>query len=129
MAFTMPIDIVNRACQHLGVERVSATEFTTTTTTQGAELTSAYDKVRRAILRRNLWAFATKRAVLYPIDVNTMFFQPGTWSSTQTYFPGAVVADANGALWTSNLNDNLNNSPALGSAVWDHYFGPVTIDP
>ena len=129
MAFTAPIDIVNRACQHLGVERVSATEFTTTTTTQGAELVSAYDHLRRAILRRNLWIHSTKRAVLYPIDVNTMSFQPGLWLSTTTYYPGAVVADSAGVLWTSNLNDNLNNPPALGSTVWDHYFGALTVDP
>src|SRR5579859_2029575 len=129
MAFTAPVDIVNRACTHMGVEQVSATEFTTTTSVQGAALVAAYDKVRRAILRRNLWVFATKRAVLYPIDLNTMLFQPGAYSATQTYFPGAVVADSSGALWTSNLNDNLGNTPMLGSAVWEHYFGPLTIDP
>lgn len=129
MAFTVPIDIVNRSCQHLGVERVSATEFTTSTTPQGAELCAAYDKLRRAILRRNLWSFATKHVVLYPIDNNSMLFQPGAWSATQTYYPGAVVADSAGALWTSNLNDNLNNPPALGSAVWDHYFGALTVNP
>ena len=129
MAFSSPTDILNRACQHLGVERITAAEFTTPVTPQGAELVSVYDKVRRALLRRSLWSSSTKRVVLYPLDINTMAFQPGPWSSTQTYFPGAVVADSAGALWTSNLDDNLNNPPALGSTVWDHYFGALTVDP
>lgn len=113
----------------MGVERITAAEFTATVTPQGAELVAVYDKLRRAILRRNLWIFATKRVVLYPLDVNSMLFQPGAWSGTQTYYPGAVVADSSGVLWTSNLNDNLNNAPALGSTVWDHYFGALTVDP
>lgn len=127
--FSAPVDIANRALQHCGARRITAAQFASATDTNSAEVAFAYDKVRTRELRRNCWRYATRRAYLYPIDINTALFTPGVWSSTVTYLPGAIVEDSSGAFWTSQVNNNLNNAPALGGTVWQQYFGPLTIDP
>ncbi len=127
--YLAPVDIANRAIQHTGGRRITAAQFANPTGTTDNEAAFSYDKVRVRELRRNCWRFATRRVYLYPIDVNTALFTPGQWSATQVYYPGAVVADANGALWSSDVNNNLGNQPALGSTIWEQYFGPLTVDP
>ena len=127
--YLAPVDIANRAIQHTGGRRITAAQFANPTGTGDNEVAFSYDKVRVRELRRNCWRFATRRVYLYPIDVNTALFTPGQWSATQVYYPGAVVADANGALWSSDVNNNLGNQPALGSMIWEQYFGPLTVDP
>ena len=124
MAYLDSLDIANRALFHLGAVRiVSITEDTKNNTT----MSFLYDKLRQAELRRNVWRFATRRSVIRPITTTTLQIAPSLWSSTLLYLPGAVVSDANNALWISTQAENLNNQPSQ-SGAWDEYFGPMTAD-
>lgn len=143
MTFLVPLDIANRACQHMGVTRIGAL---TDDSVQAGELNFSYDKIRRAELRRNCWAFATKKACIRPVQapvasipatattaavaatLGTMILNPTLWSSVTTYGYGAIVSDSNNYLWQSNAQDNTNNTPGA-STQWDAYFGPMTVSP
>ena len=92
-----------------------------------AEITFAYDKLRRAELRRNSWRFAIKKAVLRPIDTTTFLLAPAQWNAGVQYLPGSIVADPNGQLWISNVANNIGNDPNL-TDVWDGYYGSMTAD-
>lgn len=122
--FIDSLDIANRGCQHLGVTRIANS---TEDSVQNAEMSFAYDKLRRAELRRNTWRFATKKAVLRPIDTTTFLLQPSQWLGGIQYLPGSVVADSNGQLWVSNQANNVGNDPN-STDVWDCYFGLMTVD-
>lgn len=123
--YTTNVDIANRACQHTGVTRIVSFSDNSK---QAAEISFCYDKLRRAELRRNVWAFATRRAALRPVGTGTMLLSPAVWSSATTYGFGAIVADSNGYNWQSKVQDNLNNSPGSTTA-WDSYCGPMTVSP
>lgn len=125
MPFIDSLDIANRTCQHLGAKRIKSP---TEDSVNNAEITFAYDKLRRAELRRNVWRFATKRAVLRPIDTSTFLLSPALWNAGTYYLPGSVVADANGYLWISNVANNVGNDPNA-TDVWDGYYGALTVDP
>ena len=122
MVFQIPLDIQNRALQHLGATRIASI---TEDSVNNAETSFAYDKLRRAELRRNTWRFATKRAVLRPIDTTTYKLSPALWNVGVQYLPGSIVADANGQLWISNQANNIGNTPG-SSTVWKSYFGSMT---
>lgn len=124
MSFIDSLDIANRACQHLGVTRIASI---TEDSVANAEISFAYDKLRRAELRRNNWRFAIKHAVLRAIDNTTFLLSPAQWNSGIQYLPGSVVADTNGQLWISNKANNTGNDPNL-TDVWDSYFGSMTVD-
>lgn len=126
MSFRTPVDIANRALQHCGATRIDPLKGFAENSKNAAECAFCYDKVRRAELRRNVWAFATKRAVLRPIDVTTRLLAPSLWSATVTYFVGSIVSDETGTAWISQVANNLNNDP-LNSATWQQYFGPLTV--
>lgn len=121
--FSTAIDISNRALDHVGQDPISAL---TDDSKRAAICGRVYDKLRRAELRRNLWRFATKRAILRAIGATTMLLRPALWGSTTTYFVGSIVADENGQLWESLVPDNLGNQPET-SMTWGEYFGPLTV--
>ncbi len=124
MPFQIPLDIQNRACQHLGATRIAAVDEDSV---NNAETTFAYDKLRRAELRRNSWRFAIKKAPLRPIDNTTFLLSPALWNAGIQYLPGSIVQDASGYLWVSNQANNINNAPG-SSDVWDGYYGSMTVD-
>lgn len=124
MAFIDSLDIANRACQHLGATRIASTAEDSV---NNAEMAFAYDKLREAELRRNIWKFAIKTAVIRAIDATTFRLSPAQWNAGIQYLPGSVVADANGQLWVSNRANNINNDPNLTDA-WDDYYGGLTVD-
>src|SRR5258706_426556 len=128
MNFLSPVDIANRACQHCGVTRISDTLGFTEDSLQSGEISFAYDKLRRAELRRNVWQFAIRKAAIRPIDTTTMFLKPVLWASTTTYGLGAIVSDSSKYLWQSRAQDNLNNTPG-NSLQWEAYAGPLTVQP
>lgn len=128
MPFSTYLDIANRACQHMGVRQLSLTEGFNEDSVQAFEISQCYDKLRLAELRRNLWRFSTRRAVLRPVGMNTMILNPPLWSSTTVYFPGAIVSTIDGSLWFSTTVGNVGNPPG-GSNAWDGYFGAMTVDP
>lgn len=127
--FESPLDIANRACQRMGVRRIGGTIWPPTEdSVQATEIAFVYDKVRVAELRRNVWARATRRTVLRPVDDTTMLVVFPQWESTNEYDFGAVVQDSSGYLWVSLADENLGNAPGQ-SSQWDAYFGPLTATP
>jgi hypothetical protein len=124
--FTAPIDIANRALQHLGATRIDESLGFSEQSVNASETSFAYFKLRRPELRRNVWRFAIRRAVLRPLDTNTMFLAPTLWVPTTTYFVGSVVSDQNGVMWISKIPNNLGNDPTQTSA-WEEYFGPISV--
>lgn len=125
--FQSPADIANRALQHCGLPRLDATLGFSEGTQRANETQFAYDKIKRAELRRNLWTFATRTVKLRPIDSNTMVLAPVLWESGVTYFKGSVVADAINFLWQSRIPNNAGNQPGAVPSAWEPYFGPLAI--
>lgn len=124
MPYLDSLDLAKRACQHLGQPQILTVDDDTR---ENTEITFAYDKLREAELRRNVWRFAIKTAVLRAISATTMQIVPALWNAKTLYLPGAIVIDKNGDFWTSNQPENLNNVPGQ-SAAWDQYFGPLTAE-
>lgn len=125
LGFIDSLDIANRACQHMGVARILRVDEESK---QNEEITFAYDKLRQAELRRNVWTFSTRRVILRPIDTTTMLLKPKAWDATVTYAEGSLVVDDNGVIWSSTQPENLNNDPVTTTA-WEQYFGPLTVVP
>lgn len=125
MEFLSPVDIGNRALQHCGAEMMDQFQGFTENSKNARQVSFAYGKLRRAELRRNVWRFATRKAVLRPIDQNNFMLAPTLWVATTTYFVGSLVSDAMGVIWQSNISNNLNNVPQT-STGWEPYFGPMT---
>lgn len=129
MAFATQEDIGNRALQHVGAKRIASFSDTSR---NAAEVAFCYDKLRVAELRRAVWGFATRRAILRPVvpGVTTRFI-PGLWSNVTSYTAGQVVRDANGIYWIAQYN-NSGDTPGVPitgfPAPWQQYFGPVYAD-
>ena len=124
--FLNAVDIANRALDHCGQEPIDETLGFTEVSKKAALAGRLYPKLRQAELRRNVWRFAIKKAVLRAVDVNTMLLAPAMWVSTTTYFVGSIVSDQYNQLWTSRIPNNLGNDP-LNSSVWEQYFGPMSV--
>lgn len=146
-AFTKPEDIGNRALQHCGASRI----VTLQDNDKGAaEISQCYDGLRRAELRRNLWTFSVKKAVLYPINTPvtgapigstttstgglagtqaTLLYAAAQWSATKTYPFGWIVAH-NGGTWVCVDDGSLNAEPgASGVTDWTTFFGSMCVNP
>ena len=123
-AFALPLDIANRACQIIGVPRIS--NFTATKA--GLEINACYDNLREAELQRNLWGFTTRRVITRPLGPSSLLWTPPTWLIGTTYAVGSVVVDTNtpSNWWQSKVASNIGNAPAVG-AYWRRYFGPDSL--
>lgn len=126
MGYLTPVDIANRALQHLGATRIDATLGFDEPSLNASETAFAYDKLREAELATCVWRFAIKRTILRPIDTDTMLLAPTLWSSLATYFVGSIVVDATGEIWESKIPNNLGNDPGESDA-WGQYFGPLSV--
>jgi hypothetical protein len=129
--FQTPVDIANRALQHCGAARIDPTLGFTENSVNAAECGFAYDKLRTAELQRNFWRFATKFAVLRPVQQDqtqlpTMLLQPVLYSSAVSYAYGAIVTDTLGTIWESQIPNNLGYAPGNSSA-WELYYGPLAV--
>jgi len=82
-----PVDIVNRALQILELPRVNSLNDSNPS---AQECLFLYDKLRRAMLRRHVWTFATRRVALRPIASTTVLMHPATWVPG-TYPSGSIV--------------------------------------
>ena len=78
-AYTSPLDIGNRALDHCGGRAITSL---TDGSRNAAKVFETYDKLREEELRANLWVFATRQAVLRPIDVTTMELVPDAFEAT-----------------------------------------------
>ncbi len=126
MSFLTPVDISNRALQHVGAVRIDPAQGFAENSKNASECAFCYDKLRLAELQRNVWEFAIKSAILRAMDINTLILAPTLWGSTATYFQGSIVADQTGQMWVSNIPNNLGNDPTQ-SLTWAEYFGPLTV--
>lgn len=124
--FTAAVDIANRGLDHCGAAAINVALGFTEQSRNATICGRVYDKLRRAELRRNTWAFATKRAIVRAIDADTMLLRPAMWVSTTTYFVGSIVSDENNVAWISVTPSNLGNQPQ-NSTTWQQYFGPLTV--
>lgn len=132
MDYLAPVDIANRACQHLGVSRIFSL-FPPDQSKQAVEMAFSYDKVRQAELRRNLWVFATRKVAMRALDTTSQLLTFEAWSSAYTYVDGStgypagyIVRDSAGFLWVSLAGANTSSpgAPTPGfAAKWDSYFG------
>ena len=121
MPFIDSLDIGNRACQLLGVRAIASVDEISK---NNREISNAYDKMRRIEMRRNVWRFAVRKAVLRAVDTTTMIVLPSDYDASATYLPGAIVADTNGALWISIAPENVNNTPGGNNDnTWADHIG------
>lgn len=128
LAFTQPVDVVNRAGQHLGVNKITAAQFQAANPVVklATEAQTCYDKLRVAELERNTWTFSTSRAVLRSLTPTTQLWTPAAWSNVTAYNAFAIVSRG-GDFYVSSAAttgaDPLTNSP-----LWTKYFGVITLD-
>jgi len=124
--FLQPADIGNRALQHCGAEMMDPTLGFTENSRNARQVSFVYGKLRRAELRRNVWRFATRKAVIRPVDQNTLLLSPSLWVSSTVYFVGSLVIDATSTIWQSRTPNNTGNDPQNSPFAWEPYFGPLT---
>ena len=138
MPFLDSLDIANRSCQILGQNQIlSVTEDSK----QNQELSFAYDKLRRAELRRSSWRFAIKNVVLRSVlqgqsatatqaqSTSTMLLQPAQYNAATVYLMGAIVQDTNSVYWISMQDENVGNTPGGNNEMWEAYYGSLTVQP
>jgi hypothetical protein len=131
MAFLSAVDIANRALQRVGSPLITTFGDNTKQAKQAA---FAYGKVKTAELRRSVWRFATKRAVLRPLTATTKRFIPPVWQEPSDYSVGAVVQDNLGIYWICMVANTATATNGPGSIQvgqpnnWQQYFGPVVGD-
>lgn len=125
MSYTSRVDIANRALQHVGATRISTFDDVTK---QAAEVSFCYEKLRRAELRRSVWRFATKRAVLRAYAHGDLRFVPPVYDPVTVYPIGSIVQDTAGVYWQSTVGLQ-GSAPGLvltgAPAAWQQYFGPL----
>lgn len=126
MPFTTSADIINRALQHLGEPRIN---LTTDNAKGASEGLFAFNMLRRAELRRNLWRFAARRAALRSVTATTQILIFGTWAVGTAYSAGDIVNATDGLNYVG-LRASTGKTPANGQnpTYWAQYFGPVTSD-
>lgn len=110
----------------MGQSRIDATLGFTEVSRPAQEIGACYGQLRQAELRRGLWGFAIKKAVLRPIDTDTMALAPSLWVESATYFKGSIVNDDQGNPWESVIPDNLGYQPQ-NTPAWRQYFGPMAV--
>lgn len=126
-AFTSPTDIANRVLDHVGADH-KITNLLTDVSKNQRLILGVYNKLRQAELQRNNWRFAIKKAVLRPVDTNSMFWTPPAWSAVTTYRVGQVVSYDDGygvRNWINDKPSNLNIAPGSDNTAWSNYFGPL----
>lgn len=128
--FLSRLDIGNRAVQRLGGKLLTSFDTTVDTGRNAQQISFCYDKLRVAELRRSTWRFASRRANLRATLATSRRFIPSVYAAGTTYAAGAIVMDATGVYWISNVASNTGNTPggvptAGYPAYWSQYFGPV----
>lgn len=121
--FVSPVDIANRALQHIGATRITALDDDSR---NASEINFCYDGLRLAELRRNVWRFAIRKVAIRPIGPDTRLFSPLYWDEQVTYPTGSVVL-FEGSIWQTHAEVGAE-PPGVGGP-WKQYYGPMTVDP
>src|SRR5665213_1960624 len=131
MAFQSPIDIANRALQHISQTKISAFADVSRA---AKEINTAYDDLRLAELSRHTWAFSIRRARCRAITLTTQVWTPPTYSASTAYTVGQVSMYAGGSYansanypWILQVPTSTGDLPDI-SPKWSHYFGPLVAD-
>lgn len=119
-SYQTPVDIGNRALQHVGATRITAFSDNSK---NAAAISFVYDKSRETELRRSLWIFATKKAVLRPLDTTTLFPVIPAWAAG-SYTMAALVKDS-GSYWIAARA--TSSTPGVGND-WQMYAGPLSVN-
>lgn len=124
--FVTPLDIWNRALQHIGSFRVS---YLLELTSQANEIRYCYDKLRLAELQRNLWGFATRRTVMRALTNTMLVWTPPAWVAATTYAAGAITSYS-GSYWQADqaITGSASNTAPDITTSWHRYFGPEVLD-
>lgn len=120
--FKTALDIANAACQHMGCARITSFDTTVDDSVQADELGFRYDKVRQAELRRNVWRFSIRTALLRPVSATSALVTPQAWDAAKTYVKGSV-ATFNGIVYQARRDVALNLEPDLNPTMWDQFYG------
>ncbi|MGH3512557.1 MAG: hypothetical protein ACRDRB_09785 [Pseudonocardiaceae bacterium] len=132
MAYTVPLDIYNRALQNCGRKRI----WNTDEPSDAKEINACYDSLRLDELERNLWTFATRRVILRPIGIDSVVWSKPLWVSGANYSVGAVVAYTPvGGPYSGVLTDWKLGAAKTGATTppdldgdWHVYTGAAVID-
>ena len=125
-AYLQPLDIANRALDHIGATPI--TSFTQDVKA-AQRVSSVYDKVRDAELRRNVWRFAIRKVALRAVDTTTVFLVPSAYVAADTY-PQSSIVTFNNITYISAQYVPINTPPGNpNEAFWWVYFGPLTVQP
>lgn len=122
-AYRLPIDVVNTALMHLGVERVTSLTGQSINAVEG---NAAYNRLREVELRRNYWTFAIRRCILRPISTDALLWTPAAYAAGTTYAAGAIITYQND-WWMSQVGTNVGHTPEPGP-YWQHYYGPDSLE-
>lgn len=123
VGFVTPVDIANRALQHVGATRIVTFADDNK---QAAETSFCYDKLRRAELRRNVWRFAIRTTALRPLGMDDKLITFGSWNGGTAYAVNDVVTSlVDNHIYYSLIPGNTGNEPSISPGVWTLYFGPV----
>lgn len=135
--YRQPLDIANRAMQHIGDRLLVSMDPTVEDRRAVQEVANCYDKLRQAELRRNVWRFSIRRARLQVIDPASMLVQPADYDATKTYPLGSLVRSTlDDRYYIARALVPLNEEPSAASSsltratdYWEPYFGPQTCSP
>lgn len=120
MTVTTKLQIYQRVCQKVGAERVlSLTEDSK----QQGEITTCYDLLRRAELRRNVWIFGIRVVALRPVGFTTKKVAFGTWLISTAYSQFDIVIDPVDGQTYSCRVANTGSIPSATPTQWGLYFG------
>lgn len=119
--FSQPLDIYNRSLQRVGSKRITSV---TQDDKGAAEINACYDQLRVAELRRNVWRFAIRQAILRAISDTSMLVTPPAYDAAATYAQFALVVSG-GQIYQARVKLAAGVTPTTNPASWELYFGPV----
>jgi len=131
MPYQTPLDIANRACNHLGPLKIGSFQELS----QAAiNINSCYDDLRLAELSRHTWMFSLRKARVRPISLSAQTWVPPTYVAATAYTVGQVVMYAGGTYansanypWILQVPTATGLQPDI-SPQWSHYFGSLVVD-
>lgn len=124
------LDVANRALQHLGARYVTSLDTDVDTSKNAEEISRCYDKLRDAELRRNVWTFATRKTVLYPLSTSSRWIlQIDDWDAASEYAPGSLVKYNSEIYFAKRGAGGSTGNPAGDTFNWGQYFGPLVVNP
>jgi len=119
--YSSPLDIANRACQHMGVRRLITFSDDTV---QASELNFNYNPLRQNELRRDVWRFSIRKCMLRPISTTSGKITPAAWTNVHTYLQGSVVS-YNGVLYQARTGVPAAQEPDTSPVYWEQFFHSV----